>query len=76
MATKIEQILALMEDTGTDLYGIVEHVLIDSPFANRDDDQVLRWFPPAVLDEMLTYLREEKAEQDAESSSIEQIDLS
>jgi hypothetical protein len=59
---QIDEVVALMEDTGIDLY---LHVLPEV-FINWEDQDVLALLPAEIVHASLVYLRQEKTAQDDE----------
>jgi hypothetical protein len=56
----IEEVMHLLEDTGLDLLLDV----LPAVLATRDDEQVLAWLPAEIVQAALTYLKQQKQEQD------------
>jgi hypothetical protein len=63
---QIARVIDLMEETETDLIGVIKHVILETNHFNLDDAEVLAWFPQAFIDEALVYLRHRKTEQEDE----------
>ena len=58
--THIDEVMHLLEDTGLDLLlDVLPAVLV-----NRDDEHVLAWLPAEIVQAALTYLKQQKQEQD------------
>jgi L-lactate utilization protein LutC len=56
----IAEVMHLLEETGLDLLlDVLPEVL-----ATRDDEQVLAWLPAETVQAVLTYLQQQKQEQD------------
>jgi hypothetical protein len=63
-APEITRIIELMEQTDTDLFGVLEHLFLHSHF-HLENDQILSWLPTALVTEAQQWLEEElKAQQD------------
>ena len=63
-APEIAQIVELMEQTDTDLFGVLEHLFSHSHF-HLKNEQILSWLPAALLVEAQRWLEEElQAQQD------------
>ena len=56
----IAEVMHLLEETGLDLLLDV----LPEVMATRDDEQVLAWLPAETVQAALTYLRQQKQEQD------------
>jgi hypothetical protein len=56
----IDEVMHLLEDTGLDLLLDV----LPAVLATRDDEQVLAWLPAEIVQAALTYLKQQKQEQD------------
>ena len=56
----IAEVMHLLEDTGLDLLLDV----LPAVLATRDDEQVLAWLPAETVQAALTYLQQQKQEQD------------
>ena len=56
----IDEVIHLLEETGLDLLlDVLPEVLV-----TRDDEQVLAWLPAETVQAVLTYLQQQKQEQD------------
>jgi hypothetical protein len=56
----IDEVMHLLEETGLDLLlDVLPAVLV-----TRDDEQVLAWLPAETVQAVLTYLQQQKQEQD------------
>jgi ATP adenylyltransferase/5',5'''-P-1,P-4-tetraphosphate phosphorylase II len=58
--THIDELMHLLEDTGLDLLLDV----LPAVLATRDDEQMLAWLPAEIVQAALTYLQQQKQEQD------------
>jgi L-lactate utilization protein LutC len=56
----IDEVMHLLEETGLDLLLDV----LPEALATRDDEQVLAWLPAETVQAVLTYLQQQKQEQD------------
>ena len=56
----IDEVMHLLEDTGLDLLLDV----LPAVLATRDDEQMLAWLPAEIVQAALTYLKQQKQEQD------------
>ena len=56
----IDEVMHLLEDTGLDLLLDV----LPAVLATRDDEQMLAWLPAEIVQAALTYLQQQKQEQD------------
>jgi hypothetical protein len=56
----IAEVMHLLEDTGLDLLLDV----LPAVLATRDDEQMLAWLPAEIVQAALTYLKQQKQEQD------------
>jgi hypothetical protein len=54
--------LIMEQDKG--VIEVLEHIILDSKFANLEDEHVLNWLPPVVLEEAISWLEEEQAHAD------------
>ena len=55
----IDEVMHLLEDTGLDLLLDV----LPAVLATRDDEQMLAWLPAEIVQAALTYLKQQKQEQ-------------
>ena len=72
----VARIDALMEQTGIDIVGVFEHVVLETQRGfNLKPTEVLSWFPTDFLPEIIQWLEHELAEQTAlEEETTEQTD--
>ena len=61
----IQAILTLMNETQTDIIGVLEYLMLEDRF-NLEDDAILSWFPDQILTQVHQWLVQEKAEQEQE----------
>jgi hypothetical protein len=61
---QIERAVELMEETGTDLIGVIEHVILDTEHFHLDDAQILSWFPEDFVRLAIEWLESELNEEE------------
>jgi hypothetical protein len=73
----IARIEDLMEQTGEDMTGILQHLILNSKLTNLEDAHLLAWLPPVALEEVAAWLTEEAEGLEGEADAAPEIvDLS